>query len=550
MKNNSLRLSILGVFAILLLVSFASAQIELTASHTSFAQPDGSTLTINVANITSGNNVTFSFSSVKDGSNKEIAFTTSPSYLTADGVITITTQVPQGFNFLDLGSFTLTATEKDSTDSIVGVARTLTLNFEKTSFCYFNNNPDRVNNNKDLAVEIEDIQVIKGFGEDDEWFLFDEIEVEVNVENRNNEDFDNIVLEWGLYDPKTGEWVIELNEQDDFDLKDGDEKTLTFSFTLDNDLDMDLSSLKSGKLLLYVRASGDNDDGNFTCNTADTEKVSLVIDKDFVKVHNIKMLDYVSCGSEIPITAEVWNIGSSSQDDVSVTIFNRELGINQRIEVGDINKFKKQKISTSITIPKDASEKSYSLLFSVYDEDGDLFETSNDDVSEVVYTFQVNGSCSNIAPVEVSAELVSGSKAGEELTIKAKIKNLDTIKRTFNLQLEGYSEWASSASLDKSTLEIPAGASQEVLITLIPNENTEGQKTFNLIVNQDKKTVSQSIGVTVESSKKSGANIFSNVNDFLKTTFGKNWYLWAIGILNAILVIIIVVVVLKLVNKK
>ncbi len=550
MKNKSLNLSALSVFVMLLLVSFASAQIELNASDTSFAQADGSTLAINVTGVTG--NVTFNMSNVKDGANNVINFTTSPSIFNASGILTITSDVPTGFNFLDLGSFTLTATEVNATNgTAIGVARTLSLSFEKTSFCYFgDNNPDRVNDNDDLAIEIEDIQVINGFGEDDEWFIFDEIEVEVSIENKNDEDVDNIVLEWGLYDAKAGEWVIELIEEDDFDLKDGDDETIVFSFKLDDDLDMDISSLSEGKLLLYVRASGDNDDGNFTCNAADTEEVSLVVDDDFVKVDNIKMLDSVSCGTEIPITAEVWNIGSDAQDDVYITIFNRELGINQRIEVGDIDEFEEEKINTYITIPNDASEKSYALLFSVYNEDGDIFENSNDDVSETIYEFQVSGGCSTLAPADVAAELTSETKAGEEVTIKVTIKNLDNLKRTFSLNLEGYSDWASNANLDKSTLEIAAGASQEVLITLTPNEDVEGQKSFNLIVTQDKKTLSQSIQLTIESSKEIGAGVFSNVKDFLESKVGNNWYLWAIAIFNLILIGVIIVVAVKISRKK
>jgi len=54
----------------LFLVGVVSAQIELNASDTSFAQQDGSFITINVTGVTG--NVTFEISPVKDESNKVI----------------------------------------------------------------------------------------------------------------------------------------------------------------------------------------------------------------------------------------------------------------------------------------------------------------------------------------------------------------------------------------------------------------------------------------------------------------------------------------------
>jgi hypothetical protein len=549
MENQSLRLSVLSVFAFLFLVSFASAQIALTAADTSFAQADGSTLAINVTGITGATNtVTFTLSSVKDDSNKVINFTTSPSPFTANGILTITTDVPTGFNFLDLGSVTLTATEKNSSDVIISTAPQV-LTFEKTNFCYFGgNNPVRINNNNDLKIEVEDIQVKTGFGEDEEWFLFDEVEVEVSINNENDEDINNIVLEWGLYDPSTGEWVIELTDEDDFDLNDGDEETQVISFKLDDDLDIDLSALNDGELLFYVRVSGEDDNDDYICNSVDAEEMTLTIEDDFVMVDNIKLLlDSASCGSEVPITAEVWNIGSDDQDDVYVMITNRELGISQKIELGDIDAFENEKINAYINIPKDASEKTYSILFSVYDEDDDVYENSNDDASEKTYLLKVEGSCSTLAPADVSAELTSEAKAGSELTIKATIKNLDSTKRTFSVLLDGYSEWASSAVADKTSFELAAGASQEVLITIMPNEDTSGQKKFNLIVKQDQKTLSQPVEVTIEDVS---ADVFSNVKDFLQSKIGNNWYIWGIVALNVILLLAIIIVTSKIFKKK
>ena len=81
------------------------------------------------------------------------------------------------------------------------------------------------------------------FGKDDEWFPLEEVEVEIEVENNGNDDVDDVSIEWGLWNTKTGDWVIDIDEEDELNIKDGDKETLTVTFTLDNDLDVDLEDL-------------------------------------------------------------------------------------------------------------------------------------------------------------------------------------------------------------------------------------------------------------------------------------------------------------------
>ena len=109
----------------------------------------------------------------------------------------------------------------------------------------------------DLSVTIEEINN-NGLGEENEWLPLDEIEVEVNVE-AGDYDVKNIELEWGLYNTATQKWVIDGSEND-FTLKEGKDKTIVISFTLDENID----ELETGSFKFYVRASGkiDADSGD------------------------------------------------------------------------------------------------------------------------------------------------------------------------------------------------------------------------------------------------------------------------------------------------
>jgi len=59
----------------------------------------------------------------------------------------------------------------------------------------------------------------------------------------------------------------------------------------------------------------------------------------------------------VQITADVWNVGDSDQDEVKVVIFNSELGINEVVEIGDINDFDNEVLDAFVEIPSDVEEK-------------------------------------------------------------------------------------------------------------------------------------------------------------------------------------------------
>ncbi len=131
---------------------------------------------------------------------------------------------------------------------------TIKIKISKNEFCDYGD-PEN-----DIKVEIKDI-TNNGIGDDDKWYPLDEIEVEVKVENKGNEDLKDVSLEWGLYDKDSKEWIIEVDEEDEFDLDEDDDETLTFSFTLDNsDLDIDIDELKDSDYVLDESDMGIKED--------------------------------------------------------------------------------------------------------------------------------------------------------------------------------------------------------------------------------------------------------------------------------------------------
>jgi len=408
------------------------------------------------------------------------------------------------------------------------------------NFCAYDNGV--TGNSGDLKVRISDITVT-GFGSDREWLPFDQIQVEVNVDNRGSDDVNNIALEWGLYNKKADSWVIDVSEEDNFDLSNGDDQTTTFKFKIDDKMDQDLTDLDNGNnYVLYVRATGevDNTNSDETCTTT-SDDIKIIIDRNFALLRNLVLPDQVSCGSDVEITGDVWNIGTKDQDEISIRIYNNDLKINQKVDIGSIDSFDKQKVDAIIKIPVGISEKSYTLNFEVDDADGNIYE-SNFDSQESTTSILLPVTCKvqQQPKAIVSADLVSGGQAGKELVVKATITNSGDAPATYLLNAAGYAQWATLSSISPTSLNIGAGKTGEALFTFNVNKGISGDQLFNIeLVSNNELAANQPVSVTIEKSKTS-----------LSQLFGDSWYIWLIGALNVILVVVIIIIAVKVSKKK
>ena len=389
----------------------------------------------------------------------------------------------------------------------------------------------------------------KEFGDDNEWFPLDDIEVDIEIENKGADDVDDIEVEWGIYNTKRNEWVIELDDEKDFNLKDDDEETLTVSFQLEDDLDVDLDRLDDGNhYRFYVIATGDVDNGTTptpkTC-VSDFKTAEIVIESDFVVLDNIDFPETLMCGDTVQITADVWNIGDSDQDDVSVDLVGKGLGLDKTTLIGDIDKFDNDEFSLSFTIPNDAEEKTYTLEFEVWDEDNDVYENDFDeDESEYSVPFRVDcgGVVSDDDKVLISATLQSGGQAGQDLVVRATITNTEDELKTFTVNAAGFAQWASSYTVDRTSLVLGAGSSADVLFTFDVNKDASGSQTFTVeLVSDDNQVTTQPVSVSIEGR--------SGLFGLTGAVTSGNAYLWGIGLLNIILVVIIVIVAIRVARR-
>jgi len=413
------------------------------------------------------------------------------------------------------------------------------LTFIKNNFCEYNNEKD------DLEVSIEDVSV-EGFGDEDEWYLKDEIEVEIKVDNKGDWDLDNIEIEWELY--SDGE-SIDDGKATEIDLKDGDDETIYFTIKLDENID-DFGS----DATLYVRATGeiDSDDENYdeknTC--ASDDKVYDIAKDDFVIVDNIKIdnvkalrkaYNDLSCDSEYTVSFEAWNIGDSDEDDVYVEVYSKELEIYEKFEMVEIEAFDSSQVfEFDFEVPEDLEDGIYTLEFEVFDEDGDIYENGNDDESRVNIRFENQDSCLVVEPTITATLDSEAAVEGKEMIVKISVRNDDVQSRMFTINPEGYQEWAKLKEVSTETFELESGMSEEITATFEIKRDMEGEKEFKFNVFSDGKLIStQPMAVTVEA-KQGLSDLFDGID----------WKIVGIVFINLALVIAIIIVVRKILKKK
>jgi hypothetical protein len=407
-KKNFLLMS-LSILALVFFLAFTSATITLTDQSISLSNTSASgsiTITGN------GNfNITNVFPVTQNDALGKIKFTltntTSLNNVTS-ATFLISAQELSTSEFLEDYQKIFTFTAQNASNSADNSTFRVTANYKSSNFC-------ESTNAGDLDVTIKDVTVTSGFGENNEWFVFDEIEVELLVENNGDEDVDNVVVEWGLYNTQSETWTIELTEENDFNLNNGDEETVMLSFSINNNLDEDLQDLEEGDYILYVRATGEVSggtyDGDDTCSS-DSETNNLMLERDFVVLNKLLTVpETIQCGSEVQISGDVWNIGARDQDGVYVIVYNKELKINEKVEIGTIDSFDSSDFNFNLQLPKDILEKKYYLTLTVYDEDDDVYENGNNDQAMFSVALDVKGSCSS-AEASVTAGYGEGFEKG------------------------------------------------------------------------------------------------------------------------------------------
>lgn len=450
-------------------------------------------------------------------------------------------------------STTITATADDGTTKA-----TISLSLDG-SFCEFGQvGGDLEITNIDISNE--------GSGEDDEWNLLDTVEVEIDVENTGNEDLNDIFIEIGLFDSTGKNQISDLDfeneDEEEYDLGDldeGDEETVTFRFQVPADFE-------DGNYRFTVKVYSDDAGEDLQCT--DTASDLDVNDKyttidvsreddegKFVAFDSLELTPAEgTCGDRISMTLDVYNIGDEDQDQVKVTLKNAELGIDEFIEIRtDLDQGDKETLSFDFNIPENAKDKVYNLLLSAeYDYNRGSYKQELDDDTSVSLRVVGCGTSGgtggtpqggdNVAIITATLES-DEVVAGGEVVVKATVTNLKSQRTAFAVDALGYQSWATLDEISPRIVDLAAGESKEVLLTFTVDDAIEGEQSFDVEVKDGLGGVeTREIALNVESVSSTGTG-------GLGFDMGDSSFLWIIGAVNVILVVLIIVVAVRVARR-
>ncbi|VVB80668.1 Uncharacterised protein [uncultured archaeon] len=541
---------ILGILAVLLAFSFASAMnvsttsLALTvnngsSSSTSFTITNNETdlISISIGTITGLGTLTTSVSNssfnLSAGENKTITVNiTAPSAQTNNtfyGNLPITSNGSNPSLNLNL---TVNAIQVLPTPVITS-----------SNFCKSGNQGNN--------LSITDFSINnKGEGDDNDWYLMDQVNIDVEVTNNMDKRANNVEAEIGIF--SGGEDVTS-----DFSFEDkrislgsiGSDNSKTATFTIKS-LPVDLNE---GSYTIRVKTYISGNENTVCDSTSDSTDVTNPFGEGVIVANEVVGTTVEASAGNVldQISMDAVNLGSSKEEEVLVNIYNKELGINQNYHLSNLRAGSSELIYfPAIDIPATAISKTYKVDVTTYYNynDGDTTEAdsydqnSYDDLEDNYNTFSFNIKVINgQTPVDPSrptltAKLDNDAVVGKPMNITLSLKNNGAASMATLVSVQDYDSWSTLDSLTPSTLLIAKGDTKTVVLTLVPTK--DGQQTFKINVLYDGKTISQDVAVNV--AKKTG---------FLSSVFGEanstSYLITGIVILVALIVVVLVVKLIK-----
>jgi len=558
MKSKILSLFLLTAILSLAMVS-AAANFTLSTASLNFINADNSktfTITPTVANLT----YHFAFPTILDKDSTAIPFTPIADILIS-GTTATTITVNSGVDYskLNIGAtYTGNLVITDTSNPLN--TNTLPITFTKT-FCDSGEKGDATTG----LLEITEVDINNNDGDDTEWSPLDSISIDVKVENTGDDKLSDVIVELGLYDSKGKNIVNDLKDLDNEQIKlgsirDGDDDIATFDFKVPADFE-------DNTYTLVVKAYSDDlgEDEVCTSSSSDLSKtyyepidgVRETDEENHIIIDNIKISPTnPQCSEMVQVSAEVFNIGDEDyEDQVKVTLYNKELGINlEQIIRQDFDQGDSESVDFEFEIPANAAKKTYVLEFRTY-YDYDTEDETYNIVSSDRFTqsFTVEGNCGVVptttSNVKITAKLSSETPeaiAGKQVIITATLQNTGTTTDLYTISVSGNTAWSSLSEIDSESVVIPAGSSEEVSIVLSLDASAEGDQQFTIKATKDGQTTEQKVLLSITKAAATTGITGSAIMDNIKA----NGFIYAIILINLILIIAIILVIRRMVSPK
>jgi uncharacterized membrane protein len=410
-------------------------------------------------------------------------------------------------------------------------------------------------------LKISDVKIDnRGTGKDDEWNLLDTIEVEVQVDNDGNDDVKDVFVELGFFDSDGNNQVNDLDfaesdsDDEEYDvgrINDGKDETVTFKFKVPADFD-------DGSYKLTVKAYSDDLGEDVECtdtasDLSDDNFESISVDREsdsgkFIAFDDVQFIPgEVTCGERVSMTFDVYNIGDEDQDQVKVNLRNTPLKLDESVEIrSDLDQGDSETINFDFVIPDGVTDGLYDLrLTADYDYKNGNYRDNSDD--ETLFQLRLLG-C-GVGPgtpservAVISFNLESDAMAGEELVVRTTVTSTKTTSDQFTISADGYDSWASLDDVSPTAFNLASGESRDITLTFMLDEDAEGTESFEIEVMDSAGNV-ETRSVVIENIGGATGGAGAGFD------FGDNTFLWIVGLVNVILVVLIIIVAVRVARR-
>lgn len=366
-----------------------------------------------------------------------------------------------------------------------------------------------------------------------EWKPLDNIELEVEIDNIGDDDYEYSVNLYFFKDEVEVNGDIASDEDDlefdGFDVDEGKDEVETVNFQIDG-------QVEAGDYDLFVKVVREDDDECYV----KLIKTNVEIKKQTrqVVVKDVEASDSIKAGETVSFEVEIANVGRNDEDKVKIHAYNKDLGINLYKEIDNLDEGDTEIVTFLITIPSTAKQGSYGVHFSTqydYDDRDEKYDEVSDSDDDMTYSITVFGMTT--APT-IGAKLTSDAKVGKELTIDVTLTNNGDESETYDLIIEGAS-WAKNVELDDDSVLVKAGETKTVQLTLVPQES--GAQAFTVKAVYGDEIKKQTVSV----------NIAAGATGFLTGAFAGvgtlSYLIWAIVIL---VILILIIAIIKLAKPR
>jgi len=380
-------------------------------------------------------------------------------------------------------------------------------------------------------IEITNDKDIDG----EEFKPLDEINIKVKVENNDDDDDDHKVIVTAVLVGTDNEEVDDTEVKEKMKVEADDKKTITLSMKIPADI-------KEGTYYLYVKVENNDDSDNCEqLGMDDLEVLSIKIEKSNREVIYVEPSEEqnVSCGSDLLVEGDIYNIGNDDEDKIKV-VYSDKFGNTQTEEYNDLDSGENIPLSWAFKIPRNATEGKYAYTIAIfydYDEDDETY----DEKESFSTQFRVYGGCQSLIANQTITTEASTAILGIESEVRVKIVNTGTISQIFSITASA--DWADINSITPSSVTLSAGEEKEIILKIEPKAGTEiGAHDLIVNVQHGGGTDSKTVSVNVQkSSVKSG--LIEQLQFQLK--YNPAWV-----VIDAVLVIAIIVVVILLFSGK